>query len=205
MRAAKHKGNLDSYSGMSEWAKLKKPKTLQEKESNQDEVYNILRKNGRAKPSYFKTRKLKEIRDGRFLITNDLAHIWGMTDLADGWISCYKRSGCNNFECSIDELDCSKSFLREKSKKSFNEVLNIAISDEKALYNFIHRDMSFLPQNFLDEDGKNLNRNYWDIGLSTMRVGVNYFIFIKVEESDGFDLIKKYKLEESKNQKKQLL
>lgn len=108
MRAAKHKGNLDSYEGMSEWTKLKKPKTLQEKESNQDEVYNILRKNGRAKPSYFKTRKLKEIRDGRFLITNDLAYVWGMTDLADGWTSCYKRSGCNkNAPIFLSYLDVS--------------------------------------------------------------------------------------------------
>lgn len=101
----------------------------------------------------------------------------------------------------VDELDCKKSFIRVKSELTFDEVLEIAFKCDKVLFNFIHRDMSFLPQEYLDDDGKNPNRNYWDVGLSTIssnEYGKDFFIFIELEEDVGFELIKKYNLKQMK-------
>jgi hypothetical protein len=94
----------------------------------------------------------------------------------------------------IDELDCSKSMARTESSKNFQEVMDMVFVDGQRSHQvFIFRDQSFLPQEYLDETGKNPNRNYWDVGLSTFG-SPSYFIFIELEEQDGFDLAKKYKL-----------
>ena len=94
----------------------------------------------------------------------------------------------------IDELDCSKSFCRKRSNKTLEEMLEMA-KDRSLRHHFvfIHRDQSFLPQDFI-EDGKNPNRNYWDIGFSTRVGNPDYFLFIEVEEKDGFDIVEKHNL-----------
>ena len=126
MRATKHQNNLNSLGGMVEWSKLKRPKTHEEKNNSQEATYKILRENGRAKPSNFKTRELNEIRRGNFLITNDLAYVWGMTDLADGWTSCYKRTGCNrNAPILISYLNASVGvILSDKTQDYFGVKRN---------------------------------------------------------------------------------
>ncbi len=97
----------------------------------------------------------------------------------------------------IDELDCSKSFSRISSNKTYDEIMEIA-EKYHSLYHFIYRDMSFLPQEFEDANGLNLNRDYWDVGFTTISSKPDYFLFIELEIEDGFDLIKKYKLKEKR-------
>ena len=98
-----------------------------------------------------------------------------------------------SYKHHVDELDCSVSWARIRSKMTFDDVLDIGLNDQHTLYHFIYRDMSFLPQNY-KEDGKNPNRNYWDVGLSTISLKKDYFIFIFLEEEDGFALAEKYNL-----------
>lgn len=83
----------------------------------------------------------------------------------------------------VDELDCSKSFARQPTNKSIDEVLKIAFTDKKALYNFIFRKMDY----FGEED-------YFDVGFSTLGTEPNYFLWLKLTPEDGFKLIEKYKL-----------
>lgn len=95
----------------------------------------------------------------------------------------------------VDELNCSKSFHRQQSLVTIDEVLEFR-KTMKYMNVVIHRDMSFLPQEYLDDDRLNPNRNYWDIGLCTLAEHpADYFLWIELEENDGFDLVKKYNLE----------
>ena len=93
-----------------------------------------------------------------------------------------------------DELDCSKSCHRVDSDKTPEEVLQIGLSQKNTMYNFIFRDQYFLPQEYLDDEGKNPNRNYWDVGLCTIGNRPDYFLWIWLEEEDGMKLVEKYNL-----------
>jgi len=91
----------------------------------------------------------------------------------------------------VDELDCSVSFKRQKSNKTVDEMLTLCLDKSiKVLWHFIYRDQSFLPQEYLE------NRDYWDVGFSTLTTGPSYFLWIELEVKDGYDLVKKYKLKE---------
>lgn len=96
MRAAKHQDNKESLRGMEEWAKLKLPRLKPRIDPSQQETLKKLVAAKRGEPKGLKIRPLKEIKDGPLLITNDLAYIWGMSDLGDGWTSCYRKNGCNS-------------------------------------------------------------------------------------------------------------
>lgn len=136
MRAAKHQNNKSSFAGMEEWSKLKTPKSKEEKTNFQEETYKTLVENNRAKPNHFTIRQLKEIREDDFLITNDLAYMWGMTDLATDWTSCYKRNGSNcNAPIFISYFDSYVGLLLSKEKVNYFGVCRNKIRARCIIYN----------------------------------------------------------------------
>ena len=94
----------------------------------------------------------------------------------------------------VDQLDCSISFHRAPTTKTVEEVLKLGLEQQNTLYHFIYRDQSFLPQEFVDSNGKNPNRNYWDIGLSTLGHAPQYFLWIRLEEDEGNKLVEQFSL-----------
>lgn len=126
MRAAEHQENINSLEGMKEWAKCKTPNKVNF--SEQALIYRTLLKNGKFKNTKIKPqiRAIKEIKDGNFLITNSLAYVWGMTDLADGWLSCYKNKGVNkNAPLFLSQFDVSVGvILSEKTTKYYGVNCN---------------------------------------------------------------------------------
>ena len=82
----------------------------------------------------------------------------------------------------VDELDCSKSFHRTATSLSVKEVLDIGLKDKNTFYSFIHR-----PAHGSQEE-------HFEIGLSTMLMKPDYFLWIRASIEDGLKLIKKYKL-----------
>lgn len=101
-----------------------------------------------------------------------------------------------SYQVNVDQLDCAVSCARQPTDKTVKEVLEIGLSpDTKTLFNFIYRDQSFLPQEYKDKDGLNPNRDYFDVGFSTITEKPNYFLWIRLEVKEGYRLIEKYKLE----------
>ena len=82
-----------------------------------------------------------------------------------------------------DELDCSKSFCRVESSKTPSEVLEIGLKDKHTFYSFIYR-----PEQGSQEE-------HFELGLSTMLMKPDYFLWIRLSIEDGLELTKKYKLE----------
>jgi len=88
-------------------------------------------------------------------------------------------------EVWVEQLDCSHSFLRQKTEKTVQEVLDIGLNDKTTHYIFIYRP-KFTEQ----------SPDYFEIGLSTMLCrGIDYFLFIKLDFETGWGLAKKHKLE----------
>lgn len=85
-----------------------------------------------------------------------------------------------HFYC--DELDCSKSFARQPTDKTSREVLEIGLRTPGTLYNFIYRDY------------RAWDKEFFDVGLSTIGQAPNYFLWISLDIEDGEKLIKKFKL-----------
>lgn len=93
---------------------------------------------------------------------------------------------------NIDEIRGS-SFRRVPSNKTLSDMLEIAKDRSlKNHFSFIYRDQSFLP--FILKDGKNKNRDFWDLGFNTMTNDPDYFLFIQLEVEDGFDIVEKHNL-----------
>ena len=84
---------------------------------------------------------------------------------------------------TTDELDCSKSFHRIATNKTPIEVLEIGLSDKHTFYSFIFR-----PAQGSQEE-------HFELGLSTMLLKPDYFLWIRLSIVDGNALAKKYKLE----------
>ena len=84
----------------------------------------------------------------------------------------------------VDELDCRKSFLRRKTDKTIEEVLQLGLNNG-ALFNFIERWCA----QYGDID-------YFDVGLSVTVDGVSYFLWIVVSIEDGESLISQFNLKE---------
>lgn len=109
MRAALHNKNLESYGGMEEWNKCKLPN--EKRVCEQNKLFTTLNSNGKFKniiKKGFKIHDLNEIKKGDYIITNDISYIWGMTDLSDGWTSCYRNNGCNsNAPLFLSQFDVS--------------------------------------------------------------------------------------------------
>lgn len=84
----------------------------------------------------------------------------------------------------VDELDCAKSFARQQTDKTIEEVFEIALNNKSTLWNFIYRPHLFNGEN-----------PYFDIGCSTIGLKPDYFLWIRLSVENGEKLIKKYKLE----------
>ena len=96
MRAAAYQENEKTLRGMQEWQKLKLPGNNTKKNEQQDTLNSLTKnKRGRIVKKSFQIRPLYEVADNDFLLTNDYAYIWGMSDLARGWTSCFKKNGQN--------------------------------------------------------------------------------------------------------------
>jgi hypothetical protein len=78
-----------------------------------------------------------------------------------------------------DELDCSKSFSRQPTNKTPQEVFEIGLKTPRTLYTFIYRDWE---------------KKFFDVGLSTIGQVPNYFLWISLDIENGEKLIKKFKL-----------
>jgi hypothetical protein len=87
-----------------------------------------------------------------------------------------------SYSVKVDELDCSKSCCRVATDKTPIEVLEIGLNDKYTLYSFIYRRNYGYP------------KDYFELGLSTMLMNPDYFLWIRLSIEDGNNLAKKYKL-----------
>ena len=78
----------------------------------------------------------------------------------------------------VDELDCSKSFSRQPTKKTVKEILQMCLNSNNTFWVFIERDFP---------------KQYFDVGCCTMTTP-DYFLWIEIPYEDGVKLIKRYKL-----------
>lgn len=88
----------------------------------------------------------------------------------------------------VDELNCDVSIYRKSSEKTVEEALQLR-GENSYLTHFIYRDRYFLPQEYPE------NRNYWDVGFSTIGGGTHYFLWIELEKEEGFKLVEKFQLD----------
>ena len=88
-----------------------------------------------------------------------------------------------SYKFNLDELDCSKSFARVRTNKSYEEILEM-INDRKFVHWYFGAKTDFIE-----------HKNYIDVGLCVTDFdGVDYFIFLYLETKHLDDLIKKYNL-----------
>mgnify|MGYP000060581810 CR=1 FL=1 len=87
----------------------------------------------------------------------------------------------NCYEWHVDKLDCSKSFMRQQIKMSFEDIM--LKLKTKSHFQVIHR------RNLYDGE-------YGEIGFCQEEKGVTYFLWIFVTLEELEKLTKKYKLNE---------
>lgn len=86
-----------------------------------------------------------------------------------------------------DQLNCSISWQRTKTKKNPLEVLDMALRAGIAgSYSFIFRDMSFINK-----------PNYFDVGCDVTEGPIRYHLWLELSIEAGEALIKKHKLTSS--------
>jgi hypothetical protein len=83
-----------------------------------------------------------------------------------------------------DELDCSKSFARQPTDKTVEEVLEIGLNT-KSHYTFIFREGYGQP-------------DYFETGLSTLGNHPDYFLWINLGVEQGLKMIEKWGVKERK-------
>lgn len=81
----------------------------------------------------------------------------------------------------VDQLDCSVSFSRQKTTKTVDEVLAMALDAPRTLWSFIIR---------YDADP-----SYADIGCTTMTNPVDYFLWIETSPEVAERLVERFRLE----------
>jgi hypothetical protein len=81
-------------------------------------------------------------------------------------------------DVKVDELDCAKSFRRQPTDKTIEEVLKIGLEDG-ASFHFIYR---------LECGG------YFDVGLRTCG-DIDYFLWIKLNYEQGRKLVVDFELD----------
>lgn len=149
LRAAAHQGNDTSLQGMKEWSQLKTPVVnyiCDEKEYRRRLAYSLKRLYIRpyVEPQVLLDREFFQRSEGNYLITNNIFYILGMTDLAENWTSCYKRTGCNrrapsflsSFDCIRVGVELSDKLVRYRGhvwNKIKSRVL-IATTPEGQMY-----------------------------------------------------------------------
>jgi hypothetical protein len=79
---------------------------------------------------------------------------------------------------TADELDCNKSFYRETTSKSIDEIFQMGLKNKNTMWHFCIR---YYPE------------KRTDIGLSTGS-GVTYFLWINMDVDKAYKLAEKYKL-----------
>lgn len=93
-----------------------------------------------------------------------------------------------SYEWWVDKLDCSESWARQRIDMSFEEVM-LKFSNS-CHFTIIHRK------------GYKNDSDLWrwkvEVGFSTMGGGVDYFLWIHMEETELSKLIEKFKLKELK-------
>lgn len=106
------------------------------------------------------------------------------------WKALLSEAKEKSFQHWCDILDCSKSFCRKSTDKTFDEILEM-LHDNRFLHTcFIHRK----ERSGFDADGRT---EYIEVGLSVSpkNEGVDYFIFIYVDISHLQHFIDKYGME----------
>jgi hypothetical protein len=78
----------------------------------------------------------------------------------------------------VDELDCSKSWLRVKIDMPFEEILTHL--NQKAHFCVVIRDHA--------------NKPYLEVGFSTMNAGKDYFLWLNLNIPEGEKLLAPYGL-----------
>lgn len=84
---------------------------------------------------------------------------------------------------TADQLDCSKSCSQVATDKTPTEVLELGLNDKYTMYSFIYRR------------DYGVGEEHFELGLSTMQMKPDYFLWIKLSIDGGNALAKKYKLE----------
>ncbi len=89
---------------------------------------------------------------------------------------------------SVETLDCHNSFLRQRRDDLSNkEVLDIIYESNHKFFSFILRKGYF----------HKFGNSYFEFCASGMKDGVEYFLWIEIEEESGFKLVEKYKLKKN--------
>ena len=91
----------------------------------------------------------------------------------------------------VDYLDCDKSIARQRTDLDFNEV--IEKFDESCHFVVIYRR----GEDEYKETGHSIFK-WWcgEVGFTTMKLGVNYFLFIYLTKEDLFKIVDKFALAE---------
>lgn len=87
----------------------------------------------------------------------------------------------SDLNLKLDQLDCSKSWSRQDTSKSLEEIITISKKDVDCHYSFIHR--------------VNPIKEYLEIGLRTDENNIGYFIWVLLPVDRLEQYITKYKLE----------
>jgi hypothetical protein len=95
----------------------------------------------------------------------------------------YTEALVNSYSSWCDVLDCSKSFARRCTTRSFKEILEEALSLPKAFWTIIHR----APVGGQEE--------HYEFGVSTMATP-DYFIFMDVRPDVAERILARYGLGE---------
>ena len=90
----------------------------------------------------------------------------------------------------VDELDCSKSFARQKSELSLDEAFNV-------INNASFRHYSFILRTGFHSQFGGWGAQYFEFCSSGEKDSVEYFVWIEVEKEDGLQLVEKYKLKKN--------
>jgi hypothetical protein len=87
----------------------------------------------------------------------------------------------------VDKLDCSESWARQRIDMSFNEIMKKL--DEKCHFVIIHR------RGYLDDKDKELWKWKGEVGFTTMGLGVEYYLWIHINEDYLKEMIEEFDLE----------
>jgi hypothetical protein len=91
-------------------------------------------------------------------------------------------------ETSIETLDCSVSWIRQKRNDiSIDEVLNI-------IYESDFKHFSFILRKSYEVHVSKFGEKYWEFCASGEKNSVEYFFWIDIPEKSGYNLIEKYNL-----------
>ena len=94
----------------------------------------------------------------------------------------YNEALLFSFQHWVDELDCSKSFARQRITDSFNEVLGICLKEKNAHWTILFRKAHVKSES-----------DYWEFGV-VAGIKIEKFIWIKVRPDLAEKLFEKYSL-----------